>query len=652
MACRRFAKKLIPFLILCGVNPLLADEASEGLTTKGADCSENTNEQNCQNSDHPVLVVTARKTPFAGLKPTTQASSALDISKRIKVPATLTELVEGIPGVAENSQPGLYQVISIRGVSRQRILSLVDGVRLSGERRAGVAASFVDPLLLDSVEVIRGPVSTYYGSGAIGGVTQMRFRKNDGLSVAAGFRNLGNEQFQLLNWGDESTNFSLVRRQADNSQDINGDALNTHFEQTAAYLQKSWQLEDKLLESWLFSSNGNDIGRSNSRFPNRIVNVPSEKHQIFKASLTSQNKWSFDFYLHGQEITTATLRPTESLSELTASSLDWGLNWQTGWQQTAQSSLVGIDLYSRRSVNLKEQLFNLQTDLQTDSQTLNNGRLDELALFYTFNKKFTDVRIQLGGRYTFEQTSQFNQTTQDNNALTGFAGIAFDLSKQLEINANIGNAFRFASLSERFFSGTTARGNVTGNQNLTAEKAITYDYGFSWHEGNQKLMATYFVSDFDNYIERIEIAQDQLSFFNIENGKISGWEIEYDWMLTEQIDFRTIATIIEGKNTQGQPLADIPSDRVSFAIHYQTDRLFANFRLQHRFKKNETGSGELPTAAATILNASLSYRINHQWNLQFFADNLTNESYVSSADDLSTIMAGRNYGISFDWRQD
>jgi iron complex outermembrane receptor protein len=58
--------------------------------------------------------------------------------------STVTELIEGMAGVSENSQPGLFQVISIRGTSRQRILTLLNGIRLSSERRAGVTASFVD----------------------------------------------------------------------------------------------------------------------------------------------------------------------------------------------------------------------------------------------------------------------------------------------------------------------------------------------------------------------------------------------------------------------------------------------------------------------------------------------------------------------------
>jgi len=630
-------------------------DESDDLSQK-SNHQKNCNDKNasniCQKHNNQILTITSRKTPFAGLKPTTQATNVLDISKHVKVPATLTELVEGIPGVAENSQPGLYQVVSIRGVSRQRILSFIDGVRLTSERRAGVAASFIDPLLLEHVTVIRGSVSTYYGSGAIGGVTQLDFQNQHGISATVGYKDLGNQQFQALHWGDDSTHAALVQRQANNSQDINANLLNTHFEQTAGYFKKTWQLDDNQIDSWIFSSNGDDIGRSNSRFPNRIVNVPEEKHTLLKTSIINKNKWSLGFYLHDQSITTTTLRPEESLSAVTTNSLDIGSSWQAAWEQKEQSNLIGLDFYSRNNVNTKEQKIDLVNNQINDSHTLNDGQLDELALFYTFHKQIADYRFQLGGRYTVEKVSQFNSNTNTNDALTGFAGIAIDLSQQLEINANIGNAFRFASLTERFFSGTTARGEITGNQDLNAEKALTYDLGFNWQTAQHKLKTSLFLTDFSDYVERVETAEDSLTFVNIQQGKIKGLEAEYNWMINTHLDLNLIATFIEGRNSQNQPLADIPSDRISLSLNYQTEQWLIHSRLQHRANKSDPGAGEIPTNSANILAASISYQINPEWNVRIYADNLLDETYASSADDLSTLSAGRNFGFVVNWQKD
>ena len=65
-------------------------------------------------------------------------------------PSALTDLLVSQPGVSENGQGGLFQVFSIRGVSRQRVLSQVSSARIVSDRRAGTSVSFVEPLLLSS----------------------------------------------------------------------------------------------------------------------------------------------------------------------------------------------------------------------------------------------------------------------------------------------------------------------------------------------------------------------------------------------------------------------------------------------------------------------------------------------------------------------
>ena len=62
-----------------------------------------------------------------GLAPVSIASTVRRPEDAVAAPATLTELVEGVPGVAENGQGGIFQVFSIRGVSGQRVMTLVSG---------------------------------------------------------------------------------------------------------------------------------------------------------------------------------------------------------------------------------------------------------------------------------------------------------------------------------------------------------------------------------------------------------------------------------------------------------------------------------------------------------------------------------------------
>lgn len=363
-----------------------------------SDCSSIQN----QNAARTIIVRTLKK-PFAGLKPTTQSVSVIETSSLAKIPTTMTELVEGLPGVAENGQPGHFQVISIRGVSRQRVLTQLEGIRLTSERRAGVAASFVDPLLLQNVQITRGPISTYYGSGAIGGISQLNLQQHDGAGINFGYKGNGNEQFQNVFWGDSKTSGALVKRQANNSQDIEGDPLNTHFEQVGGYVSHRWELNENQFDALLFTSDGNDLGRSNSRFPERVVNIEEENHSILKFALTNVNQWSLDFFAHDQAIISETLRPLNSISNVGVDSVDFGANWQLAWDNPDQSILLGIDYFARRSVDAREQVTPLLVNDEITSpglpvahHTLQNGQLDELAVFYTFHQELSAYRFQLG----------------------------------------------------------------------------------------------------------------------------------------------------------------------------------------------------------------------------------------------------------------
>ena len=105
--------------------------------------------------------------------PTGASSTVIDPAETDGATSTVAEVVATSPGVSLNGQGGHFQVFSIRGVSRHRVMNLVSGIRINSERRAGAPVSFIDPLLLGTVEVQRGPSTTFHGSGALGGVPSM-----------------------------------------------------------------------------------------------------------------------------------------------------------------------------------------------------------------------------------------------------------------------------------------------------------------------------------------------------------------------------------------------------------------------------------------------------------------------------------------------
>src|SRR3546814_1100075 len=86
------------------------------------------------------------------------------------------DLLRDMPGVELDGGPRITAVQpSIRGMGGERVLIRIDGARQNFEsgHRGRV---FLDPEVLERVDVLRGPASTLYGSGAIGGVIDFTTR--------------------------------------------------------------------------------------------------------------------------------------------------------------------------------------------------------------------------------------------------------------------------------------------------------------------------------------------------------------------------------------------------------------------------------------------------------------------------------------------
>ena len=86
------------------------------------------------------------------------------------------QVLENVPGVSKVSE-GQAAVPAIRGLARGRTLILIDGARVTSERRAGPSATYLDPFGLEGIQVSRGPGSVAYGSDAFGGVIHARTRR-------------------------------------------------------------------------------------------------------------------------------------------------------------------------------------------------------------------------------------------------------------------------------------------------------------------------------------------------------------------------------------------------------------------------------------------------------------------------------------------
>ena len=89
------------------------------------------------------------------------------------LPSTVGDALAAVPGVDQAKLGPWAARLSMRGLSGDRVLVLVDGVRLNGVRGHGGQPSLISVDRLDAVELLPGASSAQFGSDALGGVINL-----------------------------------------------------------------------------------------------------------------------------------------------------------------------------------------------------------------------------------------------------------------------------------------------------------------------------------------------------------------------------------------------------------------------------------------------------------------------------------------------
>lgn len=129
------------------------------------------------------VVVVGTRTPksIMELAATIDVKNAETIERELS--QTLSDLLRYEPGITTSGTGSRFGFggFSIRGMGGNRVLTVVDGIRLPEAFSFGpflnARRDFIDVDGLKRVEVARGPVSSLYGSDALGGVIAFQTRK-------------------------------------------------------------------------------------------------------------------------------------------------------------------------------------------------------------------------------------------------------------------------------------------------------------------------------------------------------------------------------------------------------------------------------------------------------------------------------------------
>ncbi|MDX1644743.1 MAG: TonB-dependent receptor, partial [Thermoanaerobaculia bacterium] len=501
--------------------------------------------------------------------------------------------------------------------------------------------------------VVRGPSSTYYGSDALGGVVQLFPRVHERLEVAAGYQSQGDENYQAIGWGRDGWSLGLARRHAISAETPDGDRIPSGFEQFSGTLRRRWESGGLSWDTLLLGSAGREIEKASTDFPDRITIYPEENHLLLKLGVTGESGWTASVYAHPNDLVTDVLRPGESRSLVENESTELGASFrQRFFGESNHSVAVGAEYFGRRGVDAIETDIDLSgAGSTTTRRTLDGAEEDQLGAYGAFEWHLGEVNLTAGLRGTWQRQANEGFSSRDDTALSGFVGTVAPLGGGFELVANVGSGLRFPTLSERFFSGTTGRGGVIGNPDLDAERSLSADLGLRWF-GERLFVSGYvFRNEIDDYIERVEVADDLLSFVNLTSGRIQGLELAGSYSLRPAVSLSFGGHLLDGESDEDQPLADVPADRLHLGLDGSHRRWTWAARLEHRTSKSEVGEGERPIPAADLVSASVGFDFGDGFTLTVSGENLLDEAYFNSADDKVPLAAGRSVGVTVRWRQ-
>ncbi len=563
---------------------------------------------------------------------------------------SVAKILSQLPGISLNGQGGLFQVYSIRGLSGARVQSQIAGIAIHSQRKAGSSLSFIDPFLLNEIEVVKGASSTFYGSGAIGGVVQLKPKHFDELTISSSYVSAGEHSKYNIGLGNENYSFAFSHNKANNSKTASDLTLNSQYQQTSASFITKLPLSDNLVgQLTVIPSYGKDIGKANSEdFINEKLTIyPQEKHLFSQFALIS-DAWQFNLAAHEQKLDTQVTRFNKRINTVTTESTDFSSNFiantELGWSTLSW----GLDQTLRSNVKTTEQQISLKIPENKEGINLSAEQYDA-AFFASSKVSWQSVGFSTGLRQNVViQTSSSDDKFSD-NSLSGFASVNYDLDPKWRLLFSLSRGFRFPTLAERFYNGTTARGQTLGNLDLSPETSINTELTLNYNAMQNNLSIAIFNNDVKNYIERIQIDENTRSYNNTKNGIIKGIEFSFSSTYPSSFYYQLSGHYLSATDDKNQNLTDISPNKLQLDLGYQAALWQSKLTLKRRFSKSDFASGEQKLNAANIVNANIVYDLDTDWQLSAWVENLLDKEYLLTMDKKSALSTERTFGIRLTW---
>lgn len=543
-------------------------------------------------------------------------------------------LLRSLPGVEVVQSGGMGSISSIfmRGTNSDHVLVLLDGVRINS---ATTGTTALEHIMLDSIErieVVRGNVSSLYGSEAIGGVIQLFTKHGQGtpsFNASAGVGSYGTQHLAAGFSGDvNDTSFSV------NAGRVKTDGISAMNPQLAP------------------GANPNNNPYDNNTFDAQVTHALNADHSLSASLFSTRGNISFD---NPYGSPTDLNNTVENIDKLSVSSNDQISDLWHSQLRVAQGT-DDSHSYLNGAQSSRFQTQSNQLTWQNNLKIADSQHVD-LAVEYLgqavssdtlFTQTARNVDSLLAG-YVGEfgkHQVQFN-LRQDHYsdfgaANTGLLGYGLQFTDALRFTTTISNAFKAPTFNDMYYP--LAFG-YQGNPNLKPERSQNKEAGLHYAANDQRVDAVYF----DNRIsDLIALNSAFTTVVNINQAQITGQELSY-------------AGVFGNTHLNANATSQNPRDSTTGQLLLRRAREYGDLTATHELgawnmgaEMHYSGSRQdfdlngntVTLSSYQLLNLTSAYRIDKNTNLLVRVDNLFNRDYSQAYAYNSlgrTLFVGLNY---------
>ena len=638
-----------------------------------------------------ILIIKGQEVVISGNFTSTQHDNTVKIntigSKQISqsLAPSIIETIAEVPGVDYISKgPGIGTPV-IRGLSLSNILFLNNGVPLQNYQFSANHPYMIDGNGVERIEVIKGPASLIYGSGAVGGVINLigePVAKEGTIEGGANIKYFGNTSGIDANIGIKGNKNGIfwgVRGGINTNKDyIQGDgkfAPNTRFNRNN--LKATFGIiKRRISAKIIYQYNDDKLGLAvepalaivltNSR-SNEVWYQNLKNHIIISQNKLFLGRIKFDLDLayqnNNRQLFGSDLTPVFKLVDMTLQTFSYRLKSAYSINEKAKI-ILGIQGMSQDNRNG-----------EAPDHVLPDANIWEISAYglgqYNFGER---IILEAGLRYSYnyinvplqeksghdhknnllndEDHIEFNGSF---NNLSMSLGSTITVSDQLLFRLNIASAYRNPNVAELTQDGLHGTRYEVGNPNLVTQQNTEGDIGMHLHTKHTSFDISAFYNNVENYIY-LAPTTDTTSEGNIiymyqqTPSALYGGEaqIHLHPHPLHWLHIKSSYSYVIGKQKSGEYLPFIPAQRLKFEIKTTKNEL-ASFRnlyflagIEIVLPQNQPSEFEKSTPGYNLINIGIGTDIeiaNQLVRLNFNVSNLLNVEYI---DHLSTL---RNLNI-------